>query len=767
MAVTTKSHSSHWGSFEAVVEDGKVVAVTPNRQDADPSPLLANIPGSTNHKSRIAAPMVRKGWLEKGPGSSKDRGSDTFIEVSWEQVTELLATELKRVLDTTGPESIYGGSYGWASAGRFHHAQSQLHRFLNLLGGYVSSVYSYSFGAGEVILDRVMGSASDLMRRATSWSSIVSNCDCFVSFGGIPIKNSTVNAGGVSRHTVRGHLLEAAANGVEFVHFSPIRDDVLADLNSTWHPIRPGSDTAVMLAIAYVLETEGLADRDFLDRYTVGYERFRRYFLGETDGIPKTPEWAEPWSEIPAATIRETARTMARGRTIVNVSWSLQRTDHGEQPAWLGLVLAAMLGQPGLPGGGYGFGYGSVNSIGATPLPFGLPIFAQGHNPVKSFIPVARISDMLLNPGESFDFNGQHLTYPKIELIYWAGGNPFHHHQDLGRLRRALAQPATIVVQEPFWTGMARHADIVLPTTVTLERNDIGAAGSDPTLTAMRQAVEPFGEARNDFDILRGLAAKLGFEARFAEDRTESEWLRHLYERWQENIAKVGVTVPEFDEFWARGEIDLPAATTEETPFSLFRADPEANPLRTPSGKIEIFSETIDDFGYDDCPGHPAWFEPAEWLGSLETERFPLQLIANNPRTRLHSQLDMGGFSQASKIEGREPVRLHPDDAIGRGIADGDVVRLFNDRGSALAGAVVTIDVRPGVIQLSTGAWFDPLDPAAETPFCVHGNPNVLTPDRGTSRLAQGCTGQHALVQLERWNEPLPPIRAYDPPVTI
>jgi biotin/methionine sulfoxide reductase len=371
---------------------------------------------------------------------------------------------------------------------------------------------------------------------------------------------------------------------------------------------------------------------------------------------------------------------------------------------------------------------------------------------------------MLLNPGESFDFNGQHLTYPKIELIYWAGGNPFHHHQDLGRLRQAFAQPATIVVQEPFWTGMARHADIVLPTTVTLERNDIGAAGGESTMIAMRQAVEPFGEARSDFDIFRGLATKLGTEERFAEGRTESEWLRHLYERWQENIAKVGVTVPEFDEFWALGEIKLPIVTTQETPFSLFRVDPEANPLRTPSGKIEIFSETIDEFGYDDCLGHPAWFEPAEWLGSPETERFPLQLIANNPRTRLHSQLDMGGFSQSSKIEGREPVRLHPDDAIGRGIADGDVVRLFNDRGSCLAGAIVTTDVRPGVVQLSTGAWFDPLDPASETPFCVHGNPNVLTPDRGTSRLAQGCTGQHALVQLERWNEPLPPIRAYDPP---
>jgi biotin/methionine sulfoxide reductase len=750
-----------------VVEAGEVVAVTPNRLDADPSPLLGNIPGSTSHKARIAAPMVRKGWLENGPGSSHDRGSDAFVEVSWEQVNELLATELRRVLDTTGPGSIYGGSYGWASAGRFHHAQSQLHRFLNQLGGYVSSVYSYSNGAGEVILDRVMGNMRDLMNRSTSWESIVAECDLFVSFGGIPIKNTNVSPGGVSRHTARQALLDAVGNGVEFVHFSPVRDDVLAELGSTWHPVRPGADTAVMLAIAYVLETENLVDREAVERYSVGYDRFRKYVVGETDDTPKTPEWAAQLSDIPADAIRDLARKMAGGRTLVNVSWSLQRSAHGEQPVWMGLVLAAMLGQVGLPGGGYGFGYGSMAYVGSAPLPFGLPTFTQGHNAVKAFIPCARIADMLLNPGEAFDFNGQHLTYPEIELVYWVGGNPFHHHQDLGRLKRAFAQPATIVMQDPYWTAMARHADIVLPTTVSLERNDIGAASNDATMIAMRQAVEPFSEARNDFDIFRGLAAKLGAEERFAEGRTEREWLQRLYERWQENIAKVGVTVPEFDEFWARGEIELPVVTTGDTPFSNFRADPEANPLRTPSGKIEIFSETIDDFGYDDCLGHPAWFEPAEWLGSLETERFPLQLIANNPRTRLHSQLDMGGFSQSSKIEGREPVRLHPNDAIGRGIADGDIVRLFNDRGSCLAGAIVTTDVRPGVVQLSTGAWFDPLDPTAEMPFCVHGNPNVLTPDRGTSRLAQGCTGQHALVQLERWNEALPPIRAYDPPVTV
>jgi biotin/methionine sulfoxide reductase len=158
------------------------------------------------------------------------------------------------------------------------------------------------------------------------------------------------------------------------------------------------------------------------------------------------------------------------------------------------------------------------------------------------------------------------------------------------------------------------------------------------------------------------------------------------------------------------------------------------------------------------------WLEPSEGVGSPAMARFPLHLIANQPATRLHSQLDFGATSLASKINGREPVRIHPRDAAARGIGGGDIVRLYNDRGACLAGAVLSETLRPGVVQLSTGAWDDPDDPAAEKPLCVHGNPNVLTRDAGTSRLAQGCTGQLSLVEIERFEGPLPPVKAFDPP---
>jgi len=240
--------------------------------------------------------------------------------------------------------------------------------------------------------------------------------------------------------------------------------------------------------------------------------------------------------------------------------------------------------------------------------------------------------------------------------------------------------------------------------------------------------------------------------------------LRQMYDAWRTTASEHGVEVPTFEDFWGEGYLEQDWSDDHEVLFSAFRADPDHAPLATPSGRIELFSVTIHSFGYADCPGHPTWLEPSEWTKGARAEQFPILLIANNPSTRLHSQLDIGATSQASKVQGREPIRLHPTDAATRGIAEGDVVRVFNDRGSCLAGAVLSKDVRPRVAQLSTGAWYDPLDPADVDALCVHGNPNVLTMDQGTSSLAQGCTGQHVLVEIERWNAPVPEITVSRPP---
>lgn len=760
-----KSHLSHWGAFDAEVTDGDTVTIRPFEHDPNPSPLLDNIPDSVRHPTRVSQPMVRAGWLEHGPGPTDRRGAEVFVPVSWDRVIELLSGELHRVYREHGPESVFGGSYGWASAGRFHHAQSQIHRFLNTLGGYVGSADSYSHAAGSTILKRVISSSEVMHYRGTHWNTLINHTDMFICFGGLPMKNVTLTSGGVFRHRVKGFLDLAAEKGMEFVSFSPLRDDTADAVKATWYPVSPGSDVAVMLALAHTLISENLHDKVFLDRYCVGFDQLERYILGLDDGQPKTPEWAEPLSEIPADDIRNLARRMAGKRVFITTTWSLQRQEFGEQPPWMALALAAMLGQIGLPGGGYGFGYGSVARVGEGHIAdgLGLPVFRQGVNPVKQFIPVARISDMLLNPGMTYDYDGQEMTYPDIKLVYWAGGNPFHHHQNIPRLRRAFAKPDTIVVHDPFWTSAARHADIVIPSTVSLERNDLGGSPNEAYLAAMQQAIPPFEQARNDYDTFSDLARALGVGEAFTEGRDEMGWLRHLYGRWREKAAKKGHDFPDFDSFWAEGYLRLP---TDESSilFSDFRENPEEHHLQTPSGKIELFSETIDGFNYDNCPGHPTWMEPQEWLGGQRADQFPLLMVSNNPKTRLHSQLDVGKYSQDSKVQGREPVRIHPDDAARYGLTDGDVARIFNDRGSVLAGVVVSEHVRPKVIQLSTGAWYDPLDPTDPDSMCVHGNPNAVTLDRGSSKLAQGCVGQHTLVEIERWDGELPPITVLGPP---
>ena len=756
-------HSSHWGVFSVLLREGRV-EIAPHPRDPAPSPLLGNIPASVSHRARIAEPMVRRGWLERGPGADRQRGRDMFVPVSWPRALDLVAAELQRVYATHGPRAVFGGSYGWASAGRFHDAPRQLHRFLNMAGGYVRSVNSYSSGAATVILPHIIGPQEAVAGNNVSWDELIAHSAFVLAFGGMALKNNDVGGGGTGEHIALARLRAARRHGVEFHLIGPLRDDLPSEIEAFWHPIRPGTDVALMLGIAHTLVTERRHDSIFLDQYCVGYEIFEAYLLGHRDRQPKDAAWASAICGLPADVIAELARRAAGRRTLVTCSQSLQRAEHGEQPIWMGVALAALLGQIGLPGGGFAYALGSTSNTGKPPLAVPLPTLPLGQNSISDFIPVARIADMLLHPGEPHDYNGQRLRYPGIKLVYWAGGNPFHHHQDLNRLREAFARPDTVILHDSAWTASARHADIVLPATITLEREGIGGAAGDPPLVAMHRAVAPYGQARDDHDIFSELAQRLGIAGRFTEGRSARQWLQHLYEPTRRALLGRGADAPDFDAFWEVGELILATLPWDGGIVRAFRRNPDMTRLPTPSGKIEIASATIAGFGYPDCPGHPVWLAPSEGLGSSRAVRFPLQLIANQPATRLHSQLDFGATSQASKIKGREPVRIHPRDAAVRGIADGDIVRLFNDRGECLAGAVLSEALRAGVVQLATGAWYDPEDPAADKPVCAHGNPNVLTRDIGTSRLAQGCTGQLTLVEIERFDGPLLPVKAFDPP---
>ncbi len=770
--------TNHWGTYRAQVEGGKITEMRPFEEDPNPSPIGRGIIDALDAPSRIRAPMVRESWLKNGPGSNTHlRGKEAFVEVTWERVEELVATEITRVRQNHGSNAIYAGSYGWASAGRFHHAQSQLKRFLNCSGGFTGSAFTYSFAAAEAMIPHVLGSYREFLNTTTGWTSVAQDGELVVAFGGIPLKNGQIEAGGLGAHRQRDGILKARVAGIEFVNVSPMRHDMMGEVEGEWLAARPNSDVAIMLGLAHTLLSEQMHDENFLNRYCVGFETFADYLAGKNDGIAKDADWAANLSEIPADTIRTLARKMAAKRTMISVSWSLTRQDHGEQPFWMAITLAAMLGQIGQPGGGFAFGYSAVNSVGGDyPLLSGgsLP---QGKNPISDFIPVARISDMLLNPGGTVAFNGQEITYPDVHLVWWAGGNPFHHHQDLNRLAQAWQKPDTIICNDWCWNPMAKRADIVLPCTTHVERNDVSLSQRDSYIIRTEKAVEPPGGARDDYEIFRGIARWMNLEKAFTQGRDADDWIRWIYSKTSVSDGKVGdlasteladdaddaqvLDIPDWDEFCKTGWHRVPTSKKPRIMLEDFINDPDANPLATPSGKIEIYSKTVASYGYADCCGHPQWHEPYEWIGNAGEQ--DLHLISNQPSTKLHSQLDQGAVSRAGKIDGREPVLLNPVDAQKRGIATGDMIRLFNERGACLGVARLSDDIRPGVIQMSTGAWWDPDD----TGMCRHGNPNALTRDKGTSSLGQGPSAHTCLVCVEPYMGEIPPTKAFDPPVII
>jgi biotin/methionine sulfoxide reductase len=753
---------SHWGAYTAVVSDGRLIACEPFPHDPAPSPMLQAMPDMVHSPLRVRRPAVRASWL-RNRGAPEARGADRYVEVDWGTALKLVHEELSRVRECHGPAAIFGGSYGWGSAGRFHNAMSQTRRFLYAGGGCTDQVGNYSWGAAQFLLPHVIGTWQPLTGKVTDWNSVAAHTDLILAFGGMPLRNAQVIAGGAGAHTTAHWLRRTGARGGRVVVISPTRGDMPSGIEAEWIPIRPNTDTALMMGMAHTLLESGRHDADFLDRYCVGFERYAAYLRGDADGQPKTAEWAAGICGVPAATVRRLAAQAAACRSLLNCTWSLQRAHRGEQPYWACIALASMLGQIGLPGGGFSFGLGSINSAGNPRVAGAVPELKEGRNPAASSIPVARIADMLLHPGATYRFNGAEHAYPDVRLVYWAGGNPFHHHQDLNRLQQAWQRPETIIVHESWWTPTARRADIVLPSTTTLEREDIGASSRDSHVFAMHQALPPQGLSRDDFDIYRELAAMGGYDAAYTEGRGVRQWLESMYAEMRARWGASGELpdAPAFEDFWRRGYLALPAPKRDFVLFEDFRRDPAGHRLHTPSGRIELYSSRIAGFGHDDCPGHPAWLPPAEWLGGANAGRWPLHLVTSQPAHRLHSQLDPAGLSRRHKIQGREPVRINPADAAARGIRDGMLVRLHNDRGACLAGAVLDEGVMPGVLIMSTGAWFDADDATLER----HGNPNVLTADLGTSQLTQGSSALSALVEIEAWRGEAPAMRAFDVPL--
>ncbi|WP_298960123.1 molybdopterin guanine dinucleotide-containing S/N-oxide reductase [uncultured Campylobacter sp.] len=776
--------AARWGILKASVKNGKIVKSAPWKITSKIPNTLQNTMADLVYNTRIKAPMVRKSYLADPDNPKPElRGLDEWVEVKYEDAIKLVARELKKTREQKGASSVFAGSYGWQSTGNVHVSRTLLHRFMNLTGGFTGVTGDYSTGAAQVIMPHVTGS-NQVYEQQTSWPVVLENSKVVVFWGLNPI--STLRVAWTSSDEQGFKYFEQLKDSdKEIIIIDPIKtvSGKYFEGKAKWIAPRPNTDVAMMLGMAQHLYSQGKYDKEFLQNYTVGFEKFVPYLTGQSDGVAKTPEWASEICGISADVIKELAIKFYENRTMIMAGWGIQRAHHGEQAHWMIVTLCAMLGQIGLAGGGFGFSYhyanggaptcaggviGGMNAASVGVVKDGKFLgLAQDQkqggeaaqawlvNTAKVAFPLARIADVLLNPGKTIDANGAKITYPKIDFIYWVGGNPIVHHQDTNANIKAWRKPRTIVVNEIYWTPTAKIADIVFPTTTQYERNDITMSGdySNMHIIPMKQVVAKQHGAKDDYQIFTDLCKAYAdglAEAYTDGGKTEMDWIKEFYEGAASAVnanTALGIQMPSFEQWWEKNEPTEFYETPENAAyvtFEDFRNDPVLEALGTPSGLIEIYSDTIAAMNYKDCGAHPMWFEPVEWLG-MKDKPAKFHLLSLHPLDRLHSQQSNTSNRKRYAVADREPVLINTEDAKELGIKQGDLVRVFNARGEILAGANVSGDIMRGVVQIFEGAWYDP---NAEG-LCKNGNPNVLTIDLPTSELANGNISHTALVDIE------------------
>lgn len=479
-----------------MINGGKIERLDPVEFDKAPSLQLQAIAQQPYNAARIRYPMVRKSYLEKGyKAGGKGRGSEPFVRVTWDKALELVASELKRVREKYGPVSIYGGSYGWMSAGNLGSARNLMQRVLNLNGGFTGHYGDYSTGCAQVILPYVIGS-NGVYEQQTAREVLAEKCELLVMWGADPTVTNDIDWVTTFHENAEGMEMVKKA-GVPVIAINPLKPDAAEYFgkNCEWIAPKPGTDVAMMIAMAHELESSGKVDREFIRKYTVGYDKFIAYVLGKTDGVAKTPAWAEKICGVKADAIKRLAHLMREKRSMLMGGWGIQRAQHGEQVHWMMVVLAAMCGHIGQPGFGFGFSYHYSNGGAATsmaPALGGISANPKGGSEGLSWvgeslatIPLARFTDCFLNPGKTIDYNGKKITYPDIRLVFWSGGNPFAQQEDTNGLIKAWKRPETTIVCDMVWTASARFADIVLPACTSLERVDITSIGSYSNLVML------------------------------------------------------------------------------------------------------------------------------------------------------------------------------------------------------------------------------------------------------------------------------------------
>ena len=682
----------------AHVRDGRIVKIStdPRRWTPELPPLHACVRGfgqleRVNHPDRLRHPLRRAG----------PRGAGRFERITWDEALDEVAQQLLRVRDTWGPAAVLDCSRTGSTS--MLHSRASVQRLLHMFGGCTELWSNISAEAEVFAVHQTYGAKADYKSAGREPTDYV-NSRLILMWGWSPA-DGTFGTGTLQ------YLQRAKRHGVRILCVDPRvtrSSRMLADEHVL---IRPSTDTAALVAMAYVIASEGLHDQAYLDRHVLGFDEshlppgapagasYRSYLFGLADGARKTPEWAAEITGIPAETIRRLALEFATSKpAALHCGYAPGRTAHGEQFHRAAYALAAMTGNVGVSGGNSGTSNGATGLSGIMSLP-------AGPNPAAARVASPLLADLLAR--------GNSGGYPaEIKLIYSAAGDLFNQLPNVAKTVVAVEQLEFIVVHEHFVTPTARYADILLPATTFWERNDVHTpwAGAGHYAIFMQKAIEPVDECRNDLDICTDLSRRLGLSG--YNDKTEDEWLRELTRG----------TIDDYDTFRERGLARLPAPD-DAVAFAREIRDPARHPFSTPSGKIEIYSMTLaakpDPYGLGPIPPIPTWIPPAT------DPRHPLRLVTPKSRARTHSIHDNQPILARAD---RDDVWMHPTDAAARGIVNGQPVRVFNARGTTVLPAHVTDRIAAGVVSIKEGAWFV-LDATGQD---THGCSNLLTADQAS-----------------------------------
>ena len=707
-----------------------------------PVPLCACARGLNYHKTFLGEDRLR--WPMKRTG---ERGEGKFSRISWKEALDILTSEYIRIRDTYGPGSRYVNDGCGISA--VMRGDRMMRRLLALDGGYLGSYNSYSSACIRNATDITYGT-SETGTHPSDWL----NSQLIILWGHNPAETRFDSSS-------MFYLKKAKAAGIPVIVIDPRKNDTVLALDAQWIPIRPATDSALADAMAYVIVKEGLQDQGFLDTCCLGFDAAHMpegvdpslnclsYLMGENDGIPKTPEWGETITGIPADTIRELAIRYATTKPAAIIQgYGAQRNAYGEQSARGVILLTCLTGNVGISGGSAaGSGDCSTHKLPKFPVP---------DNPYNRELPVFLWTDAIDHGKEMNEYDGIRtcdqgiFDDPKdialdsnIKMIFTLASNTLiNQHGDINRTAKLLKDTSKcefIVCSDLFMTASAKFADLLLPGISMFEEENITKPWKFTEFLGFNnKAIEPLYECKTEYEWIRELAKGIGLEEEFTEGRDYSQWMSYIYE----DLRTSEPELPEYDEFREKGiykfeEGHYPISFEKEV------KDPKHYPFPTPSGKIELFSTKLWKNPMKDfMPPIPRYVAPPEGPQDPLTKRFPLQLSGWHSKCRTHTVHDNN-----LNLRKLDPQKLwiHPEDAAARSINDGDMVLVYNDRGQVKIPAKITDRVAKGVTTLSQGTWYTPDENGVDT----RGSINVLTSQRPTP-FARG-NGQHTnLVEVQK-----------------